>query len=112
VRQTVFFGERGENSFKGYGVMDLAATYTIPTWRTVSPWVKFEIYNAFNNQKQIAWDRTVGPDPASARDANGLPTGYIKGPRYGMATSDAQFPQPFLGQNGGRAFRMAFGMRF
>ena len=112
VRQTVFFGERGENSFKGYGVMDVAATYTIPTWRTVAPWVKFEIYNAFNNQKQIAWDRTVSPDPASVRDANGLPTGYLQGPRYGTATSDAQFPQPFLGQNGGRAFRMAFGMRF
>ena len=112
VRQTVFFGARGENSFKGYGVMDLAATYTIPTWRTVAPWVKLEVYNAFNNQKQIAWDRTVSPDPASPRDANGLPTGYIRGPRYGVATSDAQFPQPFLGQNGGRAFRMAFGMRF
>ena len=70
------------------------------------------IYNAFNNQKQIAWDRTVRPDPASTRDDDGLPTSYIQVPRYGTATSDAQFPQPFLGQNGGRAFCMAFGMRF
>jgi hypothetical protein len=112
VRQTVFFGERGENSFKGYGVLDFAATYTVPVWRTVAPWLKLEIYNALNNQKQIAWDRTVSVDQNSARDANGIPTGFVQGPRYGTATSDNQFPQPYLGQNGGRALRLAFGMRF
>ncbi|MGH9253617.1 MAG: TonB-dependent receptor [Vicinamibacterales bacterium] len=112
VRQTVFFGERGENSFKGYGVLDLSATYTVPVWRAVAPWLKVEVYNALNNQKQIAWDRTVSVDQTSARDANGIPMGYIRGPRYGTATSDNQFPQPYLGQNGGRAFRLAFGMRF
>ena len=112
VRQTIFFGERGENSFKGYGVVDFAATYAVPVWRAVAPWLKVEIYNALNNQKQIAWDRTVSVDQNSARDANGIPTGYIQGPRYGTATSDNQFPQPYLGQNGGRAFRMAFGVRF
>ena len=112
VRQTVFFGERGENSFKGYGVLDFAATYTVPVWRAVAPWLKLEIYNALNNQKQIAWDRTVSVDQNSARDANGIPTGFVQGPRYGTATSDNQFPQPYLGQNGGRALRLAFGMRF
>ena len=35
VRQTIFFEERGGNSFKGYGVVDFAATYTVPVWR---PW--------------------------------------------------------------------------
>jgi hypothetical protein len=112
VRQTVFFGERGENSFKGYGVLDLSATYRVPVWRAVSPWLKMEIYNALNNQKQIAWDRTVTVDAASPRDANGIPTGFVRGPRYGTATSDNQFPQPYLGQNGGRAMRLAFGVRF
>jgi hypothetical protein len=112
VRQTVFFGARGDNDFKGYGVLDLAATYSLPVWRSAAPWFKVEIYNALNNQKQIAWDRTVTADPNSARDANGLPTGFVRGPRYGMATSDAHFPQPYAGQTGGRAFRMAFGMRF
>ena len=112
VRQTVFFGDRGENSFKGYGVLDLSATYGVPVWRAVAPWVKVEIYNVLNNQKQIAWDRTVTIDQNSARDANGIPTGFIQGPRYGTVTSDNQYPQPYLGQNGGRAFRMAFGVRF
>ena len=57
--QTVFFGERGAYEFKGYGVMDFATSYNVPVWKTVQPWVKLEVYNLFNNQKQIAWDRTV-----------------------------------------------------
>jgi hypothetical protein len=112
MRQTIFFGERGENEFRGYDLLDLAATYALPVWRTATPWLKVEIYNALNNQKQVAWDRTVSVDQSSARDANGIPTGYVRGPRYGTATGDNQFPQPYLGQNGGRAFRMAFGVRF
>ena len=84
VRETIFFGTRGQNSFKGYGVLDLAATYSIPAWRPVAPWLKVEIYNAFNNQKQIAWDRTVRVDPSSPLDANGIRMGYIEGLRYGL----------------------------
>ena len=65
-----------------------------------------------NNQKQIAWDRTVTVDRTSPLDANGIPTGYIKGPRFGTATNDNQFPQPYVGQNGGRTVRISFGARF
>jgi hypothetical protein len=110
--QTLFFGERGSQDFKGSGVMDFAGTYSIPVWRTAKPWIKFELYNLFNNTKQIAWDTTITPDPASPLDANGLPTGYIKGARFGQPTNDNQFPQPIPGTNGGRLFRMAMGIRF
>ena len=34
VRETVFFGERGAYCFKGYGVVDFAATYAIPVWKS------------------------------------------------------------------------------
>jgi hypothetical protein len=112
VRETAFFGERGSETFKGYGVMDFATTYNATAWKTVQPWFKVEVYNLLNNQKQIAWDKTISVDPASALDANGIPTGYIKGPRFGQPTSGAHFPQPYLGQNGGRTLRMAFGVRF
>ena len=112
LRQTVFFGERGAHEFKGYGLVDLALTYRVPVWRTLAPWAKVELYNLLGNEKQIAWDRTVSADTSSARDANGLPTGYIRGPRFGQATADNQYPQPYAGQIGGRAFRMAFGLRF
>ena len=112
TRHRIFFGERGGQTFDGYGLLDVAATYAVPAWRTVTPLLKVEIYNTLNNRKQIAWDRTVTVDPASARDGNGLPVGYIKGPRYGTATSDAHYPLAYPGQIGGRAFRMAFGVRF
>ena len=112
TRQTVFFGERGAYEYKGYGVMDLATTYNIAVWKSLKPWFKVEIYNLLDNQKQIAWDRTVAVDAASQLDANGLRTGYTQGPRFGQATAGTHFPMPYPGQNGGRAFRIAFGARF
>jgi hypothetical protein len=115
VRETVYFGDRGAYFFKGYGVVDFAATYAIPVWKTASPWFKVEIYNMLNNQKQIAWDKTISitaANRAGALDANGIPLEYTKGPRFGQATNDTMFPQPYAGQNGGRAMRIAFGARF
>ena len=115
VRETVFFGDRGQYFFKGYGVMDFAATYAIPVWKSAAPWFKVEIYNALNNQKQIAWDKTISitaANRAGALDANGIPLAYTQGARFGQATNDTMFPQPYAGQNGGRAMRIAFGARF
>jgi hypothetical protein len=112
TRQTVFFGGRGAYEFKGYGVMDLATSYNVPVWKTVKPWVKLEVYNLFNNQKQIAWDRTVTADATSPLDANGIPTGYVQGPNFGKATSGTQFVGPWVGQAGGRAMKVALGVRF
>lgn len=114
---TLFFGDRGIGQFAGYGVMDFAATYTIPIWKTLRPWIKVEMYNVFNNQKLIAWDTTVVVDPNSPKDANGLPTGYIQGSNFGKATADTigsvpAYVQPIPGTNGGRLFQMAFGVRF
>ena len=108
----VYFGPRGVGDYKGYGLLDLALTYGIPVWKSARPWVKVEFYNVLNNQKQIAWDKTVTPDNNGPKDANGLPLNYVQGPRFGQAVSDNQFPQPIPGQNGGRLFRMAFGVRF
>jgi len=112
TRQTIFFGDRGAYEFKGYGVMDLATAYNVPVWKTVRPWVKLEVYNLFNNQKQIGWDKTVSADTTGALDENGIATGYVQGPKFGQATSGAHYPQPYLGQNGGRAIKMAMGLRF
>ena len=111
-RQTLFFGERGAYNFKGYGVMDLAATYNLAVWRSLRPWFKVEMFNMLNNQKMIAWDRTVTANAASALDANGYRTAETLGPRYGQATSGVHFPTPYPNQTGGRAFRIAFGARF
>ena len=76
----VFFGDRGSQEFAGYGVLDMSFNYNVPVFRTLRPWVKFDVYNLFNNQKLIAWNTTISQDPASPKDSLGYATGYIKGP--------------------------------
>ena len=110
--QPVFFGERGSQSFKGFALVDLAVTYGVPVWRSAQPWIKFQAFNVLNNQKLIAWDTTILADAASARDEFGLPTGYVQGPRFGQGTSNAHYPTPRAGLDGGRMFDVAVGFRF
>ena len=112
ISQTIFFGQRGSGSFKGYGMFDLAATYDVPVWKTARPWIKFEAFNVLNNQKLISWDTTIAADPNSPKDANGLPTGYIVGPRFGTATATSNFPAPRAGLDGGRMVDVSVGFRF
>ena len=110
--QTLFFGARGAQTFPGFALLDLAATYQVPVFKTASPWVKVEILNLTNNQKLISWDTTVTPDPNSPLDANGLPTGYIQGPRFGQATANTDYPAWRPGQTGGRTYLLSAGLRF
>ena len=110
--QTLFFGERGSQAFAGYGLVDLGMTYQVPVWASLKPWVKLEVLNVLNNDKLIAWDTTITVDPASALDADGLPTGFIRGVRFGQGTSTASYPRPRPGMTGGRTFLGAFGLRF
>ncbi len=110
--QTLFFGDRGSQEFAGYGLFDLGATYSIPVWKTVRPWARIEVLNVFNNDKLITWDTTITVDAASALDADGLPTGYVKGARFGQGTSTANYPRPRPGLTGGRTYLGSFGVRF
>ena len=108
----LFFGDRGRGDFKGYGLLDLSLGYHVPIWKALQPWIKAEVYNVANNQKQVAWDTTVTADANSVKDANGLATGFIQGANFSKPTADNQYPQPVPGTNGGRLFRMAMGIRF
>jgi hypothetical protein len=110
--QTLFFGERGSESFKGYALLDLATTYRIPVFRSLSPWVKLEVLNLTNNQKLISWNTTVTPDPNSPLDADGLPTGFIQGSNFGNATANTNYPVWRPGFTGGRTFLVSTGVRF
>ena len=110
--QQVFFGERGSQSFKGFALVDLAVTYAVPVWRSAQPWIKFEMFNVMNNQKLIAWDTTITADANSTRDEFGLPTGYLEGARFKQGTSNAHYPTPRAGLDGGRMFDFAIGFRF
>jgi hypothetical protein len=119
----VFFDERGSETFPGYGLFDASINYNIPVFRTLRPWVKFDIYNLFNNQKLIAWNTTVTQDASSPTDALGLATGYVRGATFGTATGNTitnlysttinAYPVAFNGAPaGGRTFRFAIGFRF
>jgi hypothetical protein len=108
----LYFGDRGSQEFKGSGLFDTSINYNVPVFRTLRPWVKLDVYNVFNNLKEISWNTTVKPDPNSPKDSLGLPTGYLPGPLFGQATSTSNFPAPFSGLTGGRTFRVAAGFRF
>ena len=110
--QSLYFGERGAGTFAGYGLVDFASTWSMPVWRTVSPWFKVEALNVLNNQKPISWDTTVTADLKGPLDADGLPLNYIKGPNFGKPTKTTDYPRPRPGMDGGRTFLMSFGVRF
>ena len=110
--QTLYYGERGTENFKGYGLLDLSVQYQLPIWRTAEPYFKFEMYNVFNNDMLIAWDDTVDPVWDGPVDELGLPTTYEKGPRFGEGTSQSHYPPWRSAAYGGRSFLMSLGLRF
>ncbi len=110
--QPLFFGERGAEHFASYQLVDLAATYSVPAWHSLRPWVKVEVLNALNNQKLIAWNTSITADGAGPKDENGLPTNYIKSAAFGTASGPASYPRPRAGLDGGRTYLIAAGIRF
>ena len=108
----LYFDERGSEDFKGYGVLDFQARYGVPVWKTVQPWILFQVYNVLNNQKLIEWNTTVTQDPNSPLDALGLRTGFVRSAAFGTGTANIHYPRWSSGENGGRTFRMAMGVRF
>ena len=111
--RTVYFSQgRGSETFDGYGLFDVSVNYSIPVWDSLSPWIKFELFNALNNDTQIFADTTVILDPNSSVDDFGIPTGFIRGPNFGEPTSVDHFPQYIANLDGLRTFRLSFGMTF
>ncbi len=103
--QTIFFGDRGGESFTAFGALDVSANYNIPVWRRLSPWIKIDLFNVLNNRKMIAWNTTILPDFESEVDELGLSTAYVEDLFFGDATRSSHYVTP-------RAFRMAVGFRF
>jgi hypothetical protein len=110
--QTIYFGERGSQSYEGYHLVDLAVTYGVPVWQALKPWLKVEALNVLNNRKLVTWNTTVTADTAGPKDELGLPLNYIKSAAFGTATGPASFVRPRPGQDGGRTFLFAAGIRF
>lgn len=121
--QTVYYGDRGSERFKGYGLFDMSFNYNIPVWASLRPWIKFDVYDLFDNQKLVAWNTTISQNKATL-DSLGLGSTYTKGPTFGKATGNTvtnlnssngfnTFPLAFSGAPaGGRTFRVAVGFCF
>jgi hypothetical protein len=118
-----FGGERGTERFPSYGLFDFNLSYNVPVFRSLRPWVKFDVYNVFDNQKLIGWNTTIAPNNAGPKDALGIPTEFTRPANFGKATGNTQtnlnytgidtFPRAFSGAPaGGRTFRVALGFRF
>ena len=73
-------------------------------FRSLRPYVKFDVFNLFNNDK-LAWNTTVSPNNAGPGDGLGLPTRFVQDPLFGQATSNDNFPRA-------RGWQVAFGFRF
>ncbi len=110
--QTIYFGERGSESFEGFAVADLNVGYNVPVFKSVRPYLKFELLNVFNNQTLTSFDTTVAANWNGPLDSLGLPTTFTRGPRFGQASRNGDFPAWRTGQTGGRAFLVAAGLRF
>ena len=79
--------------------------YSLPVWKTVRPWMKLELRNVLNNDTLTTWNIAVTPDNEGPKDADGLPTNYIKGRNYGKGTGTGNYPVP-------REFLFSVGVRF
>ena len=103
--QTLYFGERGSGEFQSSNVFDLALNYRIPVWRTIEPWLKFELRNVFNEDALVTFDTSLTADRNGPVDADGLPTQYIEGANFGEAISEVSHVTP-------REYRLSLGIRF
>lgn len=113
--QQLFFGGKGTQDFAGSHKFDIALTYSIPLIKSLSPYVKFSMVNVLNNDKLTSWNTAVSPDNNGLKDADGLPTQFIRGSRFGTSTSAANFPLSYLSTGTAvrsRAYDFALGFRF
>ncbi len=104
-RFTLYFGDRGAGEFNSVWSADLALNYQVPIWKTLAPWIKFQVNNMFNQDKLVTYSTSIAADPNSPKDAFGLPTGYTKNSTFGKGTSNANYLVP-------REYLISAGIRF
>jgi hypothetical protein len=56
--QTIYFAPRGSERFNSFDGLDVAVNYSVPFFKSVRPWIKFEVYNVLNNQKLVTFNTT------------------------------------------------------
>jgi outer membrane receptor protein involved in Fe transport len=103
--QTIFFGERGAGEYNDVYQLDLALNYGIPIWKTLSPWVHFEVRNVTNENTLVTFNTTVRRNTAGPVDEFGIPTTFIPDANFGKATAATSHQIP-------REYFLGAGIRF
>jgi len=103
--QTLFFGARGSQQFNSWTVFNFAARYSVPFFKSLGPWLKLDVRNVLNDRTLVTFDHTITPDFSGPLDAFGLPTTFLKGARFGQATTNADYDTP-------RTYRLSAGISF
>jgi hypothetical protein len=101
----LYFGDRGAGEFNDVYTFDLALTYSIPVWKSVEPWIRFDVRNVFNDDTLVTYNTGIIANTAGPLDDYGLPTTYTKGSNFGKGTSNANYSVP-------REYFIAAGIRF
>jgi hypothetical protein len=105
TQPTLYFGERGTEVFPDFSSFDFGLLYNLPIYKRLDVFIKADVFNIFNDRKQIGWNNTVLPHcPHDARFPPGHPFDFVGDcdgvqvfgandagfPVTGVVTSDAQ----------------------
>ena len=110
--QSVFFGARGSQSFEGYHLVDLAATYSGSGLGITSSVGESRSAQRVEQPDAGELEYVNHRRRGRSKDENGLPLNYIKSAAFGTASGPSSYPRPRPGMDGGRTFLMAAGIRF
>jgi len=111
----IFFGPRGAGTFPSTSLFDTSLQWNIPI-SVVTPWIKFDVRNLFNDHTQIAGNTTICTfqNAASANcnagttgpvDSLGYATSFNKSATFGRPTASTSFVSP-------RTYLIYAGVRF
>ena len=104
---TYFFGERGTGEFDDFYTFDLALNYSIPVWKTVEPFLRFDVRNLLNYDEPFQWNTTVVAVPRGTGpvDSSGIPTTFTRSTSFGTPRGNGDYLVP-------REYFIGAGIRF
>jgi hypothetical protein len=112
---TIIFGDRGAGEFNSTSLVDASLQWNIPI-SVVTPWIKFDVRNLFNDRTQIAGSTgictfqnaastTCNGGTTGPVDSLGYATTFTRATTFGAPTGAGSFVSP-------REYRIYAGIRF
>lgn len=109
ANQALFYGERGAGTFnEATSLFDISLSYGLPIFRSIEPWIKFDIRNALNDDSQTFGTTSITAVSAAnggTLDSDGLPTTFTPQATFGAPRSSNDYVIP-------REYFVSAGIRF